>query len=514
MIDKNAGGNYIRIAEEKNAHPISIASGGSFMTRSLLRVLRVVFFILLAACLALTVVYALRCSREGQPFFGGDGQSQPVDEAQLAQSDDLCGGVQVAGIDLTGLTAQQAMDALKPLEEQALCDAYFVLETNEGMRTITYGDMRFTFNTAQLVQQALEGAQGNLDFTYQVDLSPLEEKLPLLAAEINCQPVDATVAVNTSYLNWFEYTQSQPGRTLDTQALYAQLEEMANQGQYGAVTLPVTYQEPAVTVEHLQANLVKRSEASTYYSKSPYNREDRVYNIKKAAGLINGMVLQPGEEFSANTVLGDRTYELGWKAAPAYVSGTTEDQAGGGVCQVSSTLYCAVVKADLEIVYRRNHSSPVGYVDRGLDATINTGTIDFQFRNNTAAPIYLFVYTIDSKDGSIPEGKTDQSVYVEIYGESLPLEEYDEIRLSSKKVETLYPSGDIEVIVDTTVAPNYVETKVERKNGSIYQSYKSYYKDGELVKTEDLAKSTYRAYSGKMVVGTGYLTSSGTGVVS
>jgi vancomycin resistance protein YoaR len=305
---------------------------------------------------------------------------------------------------------------------------------------------------------------------------------------------------------FFRYFEGQPGEALDMEALLRELQRRINAQEYGEVPLPIIYEEPAVSIDMLKASLTLRSVAETSFARSPYNREDRVYNVKRAASLVNGFVLKPGETFSTNDTLGPRTYELGWKPAPAIVSGTTEDQAGGGVCQLSSTLYAAAVKADLEIVYRRNHSSRVGYIDYGLDATINTGTIDFQFKNNTSSDIYIFAYSIDKRDGKIPEGKDDKTIHVEIYGEAFP-PEYDKISLSSEKLETLKPAGEMQVIVDTTVAPDYYKEEVERKNGEIWQSYKHYHKDGVEIKKEPLAKSTYRAYEGKITVGSGYYNS-------
>ncbi len=214
-------------------------------------------------------------------------------------------------------------------------------------------------------------------------------------------------------------------------------------------------------------------------------------NIKKAVGIINGYVLAPGEEFSTNTVLGPRTYALGWEPAPAIVRGGSEDQAGGGVCQVSTTMYNAVLKADLEIVHRRGHSLQLGYVDGGLDATINTDTIDFIYKNNTAHNVYIFCWV----DGS------DKKVRFEIY--RMPFSgDYDEIKLSSEKVETLRPDGEMLITVDMSKPPGYKEQVVGRRDGSVYKTYKHFYKNGKEVGVPELiAKTVYKAYAGEMIMG-------------
>ncbi len=481
------------------------------------RVLRVVVILLAVACLGVG----------GILLFGSD-LIVPVDAEPVVES--FAEGVSVDGVSLAGMTMDQAREALKTVEEQKTAEIQFVLNMPGGSTTLTYADMNVAFDTDAVLEQAfalgntgtrrereqareeLLAAPQAFSISYTADVTPVQSKLAELAGNMRMEPSDAVAKLKETYAikadmspeDFLDFTPGEQGQELDEAALMETLKVRAAAHEYGVVELPILYTEPAVTVDTLKATLLnRRSEAETSFKKSPYNREDRVFNVKRAASHVNGFVLKPGETFSTNDTLGPRTYELGWKAAPAYVQGTTEDQAGGGVCQVSSTLYNAVVKADLEIVYRRNHSSPVGYVSKGLDATINTGTIDFQFKNNTEADIYIFAYTIDSADGKVPEGMTDKTVHIEIYGAPLP-EEYNEIRLTSEKLETVAPKGEKEIIVDTTVAPDYYKEEVARQSGSIWQSYKHYYKDGVEVKVEPLAKSTYRAYAGKITVGVGY----------
>ncbi len=483
------------------------------------RVLRVVVILLAVACLGVGGILL---------FGNNSGLLVPADAEPVMES--FAEGITVDGVSLAGMTMDQAREALKAVEEQKAAEIQFVLNTSGGSTTLTYADMNVAFDTDAVLEQAfalgntgtkrereqareeLLAAPRALSVSYTVDVTPVQPKLAELAQSMRVEPSDAVARLKETYTikadmspeDFLDFTPGEQGQELDEAALMETLKARAAAHEYGVVELPILYTEPAVTAETLKATLLnRRSEAETSFKKSPYNRDDRVFNVKRAASLVNGFVLKPGETFSTNDTLGPRTYELGWKAAPAYVQGTTEDQAGGGVCQVSSTLYNAVVKADLEIVYRRNHSSPVGYVSKGLDATINTGTIDFQFKNNTEADIYIFAYTIDAADGKIPEGMTDKTVHIEIYGAPLP-EEYNEIRLTSEKIETVAPKGEKEIIVDTTVAPDYYKEEVARQSGSVWQSYKHYYKDGVEVKVEPLAKSTYRAYAGKITVGVGY----------
>lgn len=474
-----------------------------------LRALRAVFLLLIMGCAGMAA-YLFLIYPEAEP------PEQELTDTFFAE------GVFVEGVPLGGKTIEEARYALAAVENSLVNDMQFQIDSPEKSITLTHADFAIYFDTQTVLEQALllgnmgsrseraeEQAQllenpRHFNISYTVDVSPAADKVQALSLGVDKAPVDASVEMDMSVEGWFRYTEGINGQTLDVDALLTALKERANAGEYGKIELPVRADEPQVTVAMLQASLTHRAKAETSFRKSPYNREDRVYNVKKAAGLINGFVLKPGEVFSTNDTLGPRTYELGWKPAPAYVNGATEDQAGGGVCQVSSTLYNAVVKADLEIVFRRNHSSTVAYVPYGLDATINTGTIDFTFKNNTNSDIYIFAYTIDSADAKVPKGVDDKTVHIEIYGEPFP-EEYDKIQLTSEKIETLSPSGEMEIVVDTTAAWDYYKEEVARRNGAVYQSYKHYYKNGvEVREKELLGKSTYKAFAGRIVVGPGY----------
>jgi vancomycin resistance protein YoaR len=117
--------------------------------------------------------------------------------------------------------------------------------------------------------------------------------------------------------------------------------------------------------------------------------ENRNTNLRILCEALNGKIIQPGEEFSYNECLGERTEEKGYKPAPAYSGSRLVDSVGGGVCQGSSTLYNCVLLADLEVVTRLCHGATVSYLPIGLDAAVNWGTTDFVFRNNWNFPVKI-----------------------------------------------------------------------------------------------------------------------------
>ena len=159
----------------------------------------------------------------------------------------------------------------------------------------------------------------------------------------------------------------------------------AEQEEY---TIPLKTLYPEVTTNMIGTEAFPDL-LSTFKTTYSTRDRDRTTNLTLAANKINGTVVMPGETFSYNTVVGERTIAAGYKEAPIYVSGEVVDGLGGGICQITSTLYNAVVYANLEIVERSNHQFVPSYVSAGRDATVVYGSIDFKFKNNRDYPIKL-----------------------------------------------------------------------------------------------------------------------------
>ncbi|HJA48707.1 MAG TPA: VanW family protein [Candidatus Agathobaculum intestinipullorum] len=159
-------------------------------------------------------------------------------------------------------------------------------------------------------------------------------------------------------------------------------------GSAESYTIPATVTPAKVTAEDLKEVLFRDTlaQASTNLDESNVPRTN---NVRLAAASINGTILNPGDEFSYNGVVGERTEARGYKPAGAYVNGQVVDEFGGGVCQPSSTLYMAVLRADLEVTERHNHSFTVAYTPLGEDATVDYGNLDFRFKNDTDYPIKI-----------------------------------------------------------------------------------------------------------------------------
>ena len=413
-------------------------------------------------------------------------------------------GVTIEGIDVYGMNRPEAAVAIEP-----------VISSHRPAGTIdlVYGDRTWPVNLSEYVsvtndsekvlddalkaarsddmdaalkaeqEIAANGKDFSITFTYNYD------KLPGLVADIASEIDTAAKSARFVNIDKIAHTAEASGSVTGLKVLQEDLLNLLKtaiaEGKTDPIEIPVTVTEPSTTESVFRT---RDFEFSTTFKGST---ENRVFNINKGVDIVNGTLLLPGETFSMNDTLGTRSFSAGWKEANAYVSGGTDLQAGGGVCQISTTLYNAAVMADLEIVSRQNHSMPVSYIKKGLDATINSVgfIIDFQFKNNTPYDLLIFTWT------------EKKNLHAKIIRCEFETDEYDEIRLSSEQVSTIEPDGDTVVTQDDTLKPGESVTDVARRTGSIWQSYKEYYKKGHLVKKEPLAKSTYKAFNGSIRVG-------------
>jgi vancomycin resistance protein YoaR len=190
--------------------------------------------------------------------------------------------------------------------------------------------------------------------------------------------------------NKLQYSPEENGRDIDKAVLSSIVSEVESKADEEKV-LPVTFTQPLIKLNDITSKLFKDTlyTYSTYFNTWNQNNLNRSKNIKLAVSKINGTVLGAGEIFSFNKVVGARTVAAGYEEAFTYVGNTVIPGTGGGICQVSSTLYNAVLYSDLQVVERRNHRFTVSYVPYGIDATVSYGTTDFRFKNSTKWPLIV-----------------------------------------------------------------------------------------------------------------------------
>ena len=294
---------------------------------------------------------------------------------------------------------------------------------------------------------------------------------------VNREPVNSMVYSFDFNTKAFTFTDDQPGAKIDPDQLYAQLTEVLDSG--------TTQKELRVVPEKVIADLTKAELMNSFglisaYTTNTTKDKNRNTNIELSARAISGITVQPGEIFSFNGATGERTAAKGYKEAPAISGGQSKDEVGGGVCQTSSTLFNAVVRADLEIIERNAHAWPSSYIEKGFDATVNWPGLDFKFRNNTNQPIFIVA------------GYSNRQVTVNIYGMSLgPGVKID---LESELIRTLPQPEGINYVINTSLAPGETKKTVTGRKGYEVNTWKVWYQGNREIKREVLFKTTYKAY--------------------
>ena len=231
-----------------------------------------------------------------------------------------------------------------------------------------------------LYNQILAGYNtGSFSLNYQGSVSaltPVSVDLDGLWKQTRLAPENPSVDLTT-----YKVTPGIHGYEFDLQEAKQQFQNLA----YGESTLvSLHYTDPEVADEDAYFQDVLG------HCETPHgDNENRNGNLRKACGMLDGLVLKPGQELSYNETLGPRTKELGWLPAPAYSGTKLVDSPGGGICQVSSTLYLASVYSELTIVERRNHGYPVSYIPLGMDATVSWGFTDLKIRNDSPMPVKI-----------------------------------------------------------------------------------------------------------------------------
>ena len=392
----------------------------------------------LLICIALLVALGVRQHREYERFLEMRGV---VDRQTFYE------GTTVEGVDVSRMTLSNAMDYWRDRVEPRYESRAAVLE---GGETVTAAELGYASDYAAVLNAAWSaGRSGSLEqryrtvterrgkpVAYRVTRSDtradlVEAYAQRVAAQVDQPAVNAAIASFDAENHEFVFTQSSPGVQLDTEALERDIVAAIAAGG-GSVSLRTSEIPPQITTEEVAGQYGLISYAITNASSSSRARRN---NIELAMSIINGTKVAPGETFSFNETVGERTTARGFRKATAYSGGDVTEQVGGGICQVSTTLFNAAVKADMEIVERHNHSLTVAYVDKGKDATVSWGNQDFRFRNTSTDDVYICCYLTE-----------DRRVRFGIFGKLLPDGEtitLDAVTTEVVKYETEYQASPL-----------------------------------------------------------------------
>ncbi len=312
-------------------------------------------------------------------------------------------------------------------------------------------------------------------FSTAFDEDAAEEEAAFLAAlaagELSVNTSENTGMKYVSANDAFEYFDAVADRIVDENDLRDRIKEALVSGDY---TAKIEAKTTGGEVPYRAADFKQIG----YYQTHTTNNSDRNTNVRLSCEAVNGTVLQPGEQFSYNGKLGKRTAEKGYKEAGAYANGEHVMELGGGVCQLSSSMYNAVISANLEVNERTGHTYEPSYVTPGEDATVSYSKPDFVFTNNTEGPVGLLTHY------------ADRTVTVQIFG--LPqLPEGVKQYLKSEKIGDIDPPMP-NYIEDPLIVPGYEDIVKNAKYGSKWKTWIVQEKDGEVISEEYLHTTSYK----------------------
>ncbi len=479
-------------------------------------------------------------------------------------------GVSVSGVDISGMTPEEAYTATAGIEEDLLLKAAFVIDLDGEMLNFDAAAFGLTTDYNDMMEQAVtygrsgsfeerkeaaDAARNNgVDFTVDVlvDKTRVTAALSALEATFNASPMDAAYTFmphgyfadgtpydpatydektlgppqlvrvdaadkpnplryqywqNTKYVSnyipkdadiaRFLYIPEQKGLRTDTDKLADMIVAAVENNDYSVITAPTDATDPSVTLEQIKA--ATQLVASWTSSYSNHAGANRVHNMTKMAGIINGVVLEPGVTWSVNAEAGPRTTANGWKEAAGISGGAFVPDPGGGVCQISSTLYNAALRANLDIVDSKRHSIISDYIPIGLDATISTPTPDLKMKNPHATPMFIVSYM----------NPGEKNVTVETYGPPVVHPEHGEVLLhfTSERTgtgptpETIYHYNATSTPDGESIGAGRSVTYVQARGSTTAVVYIHYLRlDGTEIKKVELYKTSYRAYKGQVYV--------------
>ncbi len=304
----------------------------------------------------------------------------------------------VEGIDVSNLTKEEAINYVN--ENVILGELQ--LNYNGETNVISPDEIDLKYNTSEVVEKAynytktdsyfenvkrffnLNKNSKNLEIKSLYNENKLSEKIQNISDSINVDMKNAKVYISDS--GNISTSSATIGKELDIASTKESIYDALKNKDFKSIDLKVNIKEPKISTEAAKSVNTLLAEFSTKFSTKDSNR---VTNVVLSAKATSDVLLMPGEEFSYNNLTGKRTASNGYKDAPVIINGKLEQDVGGGVCQVSSTLFNSVLYSGLDVTSRRNHSLKSSYVSIGRDAMVSDGGSDFRFKNPYSHPVYI-----------------------------------------------------------------------------------------------------------------------------
>jgi len=405
----------------------------------------------------------------------------------------------IHGVPVGGLTAEEAEAALMQHFQPSLDEVVISFtHAGEAVTNLTYKELGIRLDFTNAVAAAREYSRRQTlparvarilgrphNITEPPTLRHSQEKianqLQAIASRLQIPPTDASFVYENGNIT---VKPEADGNIADADSALNQLNEMIAGLQGGTVEIQTSPVSPRYTTADLQFAV---SSLGAFSTRMVIDDEARTRNVRRASDRIHNQVIYPGEVFSASALIGTHLPGHEYEAAVVLVRGEPVEDIGGGICQVVTTLYNAVLLSELTVVQRHNHSARVSYADYGFDATIAGDYYDLKFKNNTSHPI-LIVSRLET-----------HALYVSIHGkEERPPNR--SIQFSSRRVDIIPPEPYKEV-TDVTLAPGERRVTLESQMGYRYEVFKHIYIDGQETEEIKVNTSSYVPLQGIISIG-------------
>ncbi|MHB1651546.1 MAG: VanW family protein [Desulfitobacteriaceae bacterium] len=399
----------------------------------------------------------------------------------------IADGISVNGVDIGHLTPQDARKKLEP-SIRTLQNRPVEFDAGQEKLKINLQELGLSLNLESALDQAyswgrqgslshkildkLKASQGlKLNAPYIWDEQKLTETLHSKLEPLNQAPLNATFKIENNSMN---ISKEVDGKSVDFLALVQEVRKLEPVNIH-PIKIPIQTIKPAITSAQLEV-LKPDGLVATYSTRFDPSQVNRTDNLRLAAKALDGVLLKPEENFSFNDRVGPRTEEAGYLEAIIIENGQFVPGLGGGVCQVSSTLYNTVLLADLTITERANHALAVTYVPLGQDATVAYGSLDLKFRNDSGG--YLLIRSQVDRD----------TITFSLYGKSVPGRQ---VTISNSINKVIQPPEQRRV--DRSLPPGSTSVLQSGQAGYIVSTTRLVKVRGKIIKTESLGSSTYQA---------------------
>lgn len=393
----------------------------------------------------------------------------------------------IDGTDVSGMTYSEAKQLVEKNHSKLLSELKYTIRTDTKSICFTARGLGISFDTENTLKRVFEKPE-NATTKLKIDENVARENLKILDKELSTGAEEAKAEYDAC--GEFVFYKAKSGSKPEIDSILESLKNALNSAKSETLIAKMSSVEATGTsYEELKENNSVIAEFTTFFNRNPLNAKGRVNNIKKGANLVNGTTINPGECFNTNKILGDRNKENGWFMAAGIRDGKYNQEYGGGVCQISTTIYNAALLANLEIVERNHHTWPITYVDIGRDATISTDGPNFIFKNNTQNTLTVCALVNEDKE----------SLTVKLFGKKP--KHYSRVEIESKQTGTI-TAPETEYVYNNELSKGeYVQDRKAR-NGKKAVTYRYFYDENDkLIKTETVTKDIYRPVAARIYYG-------------